>query len=79
MKISGKKKKKKKKKKEKWDKAENHFSVCSDWDADIKEQDKKNQELEDKKNNDRKTPKQALNLHQWIPLVLIPPNPPSNS
>ena len=30
--------------------------MYSDWDADLKEQDRKNQELEDQKNNDRKTP-----------------------
>ena len=30
--------------------------MCSDWDADLEEQDRKNQEIEDQKNNDRKTP-----------------------
>ena len=35
---------------------EDNFSVCSYWDADFKEQEKKNQEKEDQKDNDRKTP-----------------------
>ena len=30
--------------------------MSSDWDEDLQEQERKNQELEDKKDNDRKTP-----------------------
>ena len=44
------------------DKEEYNFSVCSDWDADLEEWDRNNQEIEDHKNNDRKTPQPSLKL-----------------
>ena len=37
------------------DKEGENFPVYSDWDADLEEQDRKNQELENRKNKDRKT------------------------
>ena len=38
------------------DKAEDSFSVCSGWEVDLKEQEWKNEEIEDQKDNYRKTP-----------------------
>ena len=38
------------------DKEKDNFSMCSDSDADLEKQDRKNQEIEDQKSNDRKTP-----------------------
>ena len=52
------------------DKEEDNFSVCSDWDADLEEQNRKNQEIEDQKNNDRKTPQPSPKLRQLRPLLL---------
>ena len=57
----------------------NKYPMSLDWDEDLKEQERKNQEIEDQKDNDRKPPKQAPNLHQLIPLLLSPPNPPAKS
>ena len=37
------------------DKGEDNFSVCLDWDADLKKQDIKNQEVKDQKNIEGKT------------------------
>ena len=52
------------------DKGENKFSVCSDWDADLEEQEMKNPELEDQKNNNRKTPQtgpKSLSVDAFTP------------
>ena len=38
-------------------KGEDNFSVCLDWDADLEEQDRKKQDVNDKKDNEGKTPK----------------------
>ena len=46
---------KKEEERQEWVKEDN-YSVCSDLDADPKEQEWKNLEMEDQKNNDRKTP-----------------------
>ena len=43
------------------DKEDNNFSVCSGWEADLGEQDRENQECEDQKNKDRKTPQTSPN------------------
>ena len=37
------------------DKDKDNFSVCSDWDADLEEQDWKNLEVQEQKNNDNRT------------------------
>ena len=39
-----------------WGKGEDNISVCLDWDADLNKQDRKNQEIENKRDNERKTP-----------------------
>ena len=44
-------------KEEEDDKEEEYLSVCSEWDADLEEQNKKHREIEDQKNKNRKTPK----------------------
>ena len=41
---------------QKHDKEEDNFSVCSDWDADLEDQDQKNLKMKEQKNNDSKTP-----------------------
>ena len=49
------------------------------WDDDLKEQERKSQEIEDQKNNDRKTPQtgpKSLSVNTFTPQ---PPYPPSNS
>ena len=56
-------------------KDKNNFSVCSDWDADLEEQDWK--KCEEQKNNDSKTPQPSSKLHQLTLLLFSPPNPPS--
>ena len=38
----------------------NKYPMSLDWDEDLKEQERKNQEIEDQKKNDRKTPKTGL-------------------
>ena len=41
------------------DKGEDNFSVCLDWDSDLKEQGRKNQEINNQKDNEGKTPQNS--------------------
>ena len=41
------------------DKGEDNLPVCSDWDVDLEEQDRKNQEIKDQKTIEGKTPQDS--------------------
>ena len=56
------------------DKEDDKFSVCSDWDVDLEDQDRKNQELDDQKNKNRKIPQTGPNSSSVDTLHMSPPN-----
>ena len=56
-----------------WDKGEDNFSMCSDWDADVKEQDRKIQETKTKKDNEGKTLQNKPKSLSATALTLHPP------
>ena len=61
------------------DKGENNFSVCSDWDSDFYEQDRKSPEIKDKRTMKGRQPKVAPHSCQLLHLLFIPLNPPLNN
>ena len=58
------------------DKGEDNFSECLDWDADLKEQDRKNQEIKDQKDNEGKT---ALNSPKFLSSTIFTLQPLESS
>ena len=57
----------------------NEYPMCSDWNKDLKEEDRKNQEIENQMTVKGRHLKQAPNSHWLLPLLLGHPNPPLNS
>ena len=56
-------------------KGKDNFSECLDWDADLEEQDRQNQEMENKKANEGKTPQNNL---MSVPLTALTFQPPKS-
>ena len=54
-------------------KEEDNFSVCLDWDTDLEEQDRKNQQVENKKDNEGNTPQNNPTSLSITALTLQPP------
>ena len=57
----------------------NEYPMSLDWDEDLEKQERKNQEIEDQKDNDRKTPQMRPKSSSIDTFTPQPPNPPLNS